>query len=268
MLGEVEGTGPVETPSIDGEDIAQIAYTSGTESSPKGAMLSHRALIAEYVSCITAGEYRESDVLLHSLPLYHCAQMHCFLMPGLYLGATNVILPGAVPGDMIAAVAEHGVTSIFSPPTVWIGLLGDPGFSAEGLASVEKAYYGASIMPVATVARTARPAARGPAVQLLRPDRAGAAGDVPAAGGQLTKPGSAGRAVLNVETRVVDDEMNDVAPGDVGEVVHRSPQLTSGYYNDPETHGRGVRAAAGSTAATSPRATRTATSRSSTARRT
>ncbi len=232
VLGEVEGAGPVETPSIEGEDIAQIAYTSGTESSPKGAMLSHRALIAEYVSCITAGEYRESDVLLHSLPLYHCAQMHCFLMPGLYLGATNVILPGAVPGDMIAAVAEHGVTSIFSPPTVWIGLLGDPGFSAEGLASVEKAYYGASIMPVATVRELLDrlPGVRlfnyygqtelGPLATCLPPEE------------QLTKPGSAGRAVLNVETRVVDDEMNDVAPGDVGEVVHRSPQLTSGYYND------------------------------------
>jgi fatty-acyl-CoA synthase len=51
---------------------------------------------------------------------------------------------------------------------------------------------------------------------------------------QLRKPGSAGRAVLNVETRVVDDQMNDVAPGTVGEIVHRSPQLLQGYFNDPE----------------------------------
>jgi fatty-acyl-CoA synthase len=233
VLDEVsEPGGTVPTPFIDGEDIAQIAYTSGTESAPKGAMLSHRALIAEYVSCIAAGEYRERDVMLHSLPLYHCAQMHCFLMPGLYLGATNVILPGAVPGEMLGAVAEHGVTSIFAPPTVWIGLLGDPGFDAERLRTLEKAYYGASIMPVATVRELLErlPGIRlfnyygqtelGPLATCLPPEE------------QLTKPGSAGRAVLNVETRVVDDAMNDVAPGDVGEVVHRSPQLTSGYYKD------------------------------------
>jgi fatty-acyl-CoA synthase len=51
---------------------------------------------------------------------------------------------------------------------------------------------------------------------------------------QLSRLGSAGRAVLNVETRVVDDAMRDVAPGEVGEIVHRSPQLLTGYFNDPE----------------------------------
>jgi len=51
---------------------------------------------------------------------------------------------------------------------------------------------------------------------------------------QLRKAGSAGKAVLNVETRIVDDLMQDVRPGDVGEIVHRSPQLLQGYFNDPE----------------------------------
>jgi fatty-acyl-CoA synthase len=51
---------------------------------------------------------------------------------------------------------------------------------------------------------------------------------------QLRKPGSCGRAVLNVETRVVDDAMNDVRPGEVGEIVHRSPHLMLGYFHDDE----------------------------------
>jgi fatty-acyl-CoA synthase len=51
---------------------------------------------------------------------------------------------------------------------------------------------------------------------------------------QLRKAGSAGRATLNVETRLVDDDMNDVKVGEIGEIVHRSPQLLSGYYNDEE----------------------------------
>jgi fatty-acyl-CoA synthase len=220
--------------AIDPADVAQIAYTSGTESAPKGAMLTHEGLIAQYVSCVVAGEYSASDVLLHALPLYHCAQMHCFLMPGLYLGTKNVIVGAATPKEMLGAVVDHGITSIFAPPTVWIGLLGDPGFDPSRLGSLEKGYYGASIMPVSTV-RTLReqlPAMRlynyygqtelGPLATSLGPDD------------QLTRPGSAGLPVVNVETRVVDDDMNDVATGEVGEVVHRSPQVMAGYYKDPE----------------------------------
>ena len=51
---------------------------------------------------------------------------------------------------------------------------------------------------------------------------------------QLRKPGSAGRPAINVETRVVDDQMNDVRVGEVGEIVHRSSQLLLGYFHDPE----------------------------------
>lgn len=51
---------------------------------------------------------------------------------------------------------------------------------------------------------------------------------------QIRKAGSAGRPVINVETRLVDDEMNDVARGEIGEIVHRSPQLMTGYFNDPK----------------------------------
>ena len=66
---------------VTAEDIVQIPSTSGTESKPKGAMLSHRALMSQYYSCIFDGQYETQDVSLHALPLFHCAQLHCFLMP-------------------------------------------------------------------------------------------------------------------------------------------------------------------------------------------
>jgi fatty-acyl-CoA synthase len=215
-------------------DVAQIAYTSGTESAPKGAMLSHEALVSQYTSCIVAGAYRPEDVVLHSLPLYHCAQLHCFLMPYLWLGARNVLLRKAGPGEMIAAVEQHGITSIFAPPTVWIALLRHPDFDPARLASLTKGYYGASIMPTEIVRELLQ---RLPGLQLwnyygqtelcplatcLQPED------------QLRRPGSAGRPVLNVETRVVDEKLRPVAPGEVGEVVHRSPQVMLGYYRNDE----------------------------------
>ncbi len=225
---------PPEPPPVAATTLAQIAYTSGTESSPKGAMLSHGSLQAQYVSCIVAGEYAPSDVIVHALPLYHCAQMHCFMMPGLALGATNVLLATPTPEAMTDAVAAHGATSLFAPPTVWIALLRHPGFDRESAGTLTKAYYGASIMPVAIIRELSErlPDLRlwnfygqtelGPLATCLAPED------------QLDRPGSAGLAVLNVQTRVVDDEMRDVAAGEVGEVVHRSPQVMLGYYRDPE----------------------------------
>ena len=64
---------------LDTGDLAQIVYTSGTESRPKGAMLTHDAVIWQYVSCIIDAEISADDVLLHALPLYHCAQLDVFL---------------------------------------------------------------------------------------------------------------------------------------------------------------------------------------------
>ena len=71
-------------------------YTSGTESRPKGVTLTSRSLITQYTSCIVDGGMDADDVEIHSLPFYHCAQLHCFFTPDVYLGATNVD-PAAVP---------------------------------------------------------------------------------------------------------------------------------------------------------------------------
>ena len=217
----------------DGDPV-QMMYTSGTESRPKGALLSSGALYAQYVSCIVDGEMTADAVSLHCLPLFHCAQLDCFLSPDLYLGVTSILHEKADPADMLAAVEEHGVTKLFCPPTVWIALLRHPDFDKRDLSSLNVGYYGASIMPTAVIEELMQrlPNMRlfnfygqtemAPVATILRPED------------QVRKLGSAGRPALNVETRVVDDNDEPVAVGEVGEVVHRSPHLISEYYNDPE----------------------------------
>ena len=73
------------------QDLAQIVYTSGTESMPKGAMLTHDAVLWQYVSCVVNAEIAEQDLALHALPLYHCAQLDVFFGPAIYIGSSNVI---------------------------------------------------------------------------------------------------------------------------------------------------------------------------------
>ncbi len=144
-----DATGPIhEESGVADSDLVQLLYTSGTTSRPKGAMLTHRALVHEYVSCIVALDIKPSDVPLHALPLYHSAQMHVFLMPGLAVGATNHLVAAPDLDDVLARVPRDGITSLFFPPTVWVGLANHPGLAEADLTSLDKAYYGASIMPV------------------------------------------------------------------------------------------------------------------------
>ena len=216
------------------DDVLQLMYTSGTESRPKGTMMTSRSLITQYVSCIVDGRYTAGDVALHALPLFHVAAQHCFLMPNLYLGGTNVVLDGPDPATVLETVERERVTSLFCPPTVWIGLLRHPDLDRRDLSSLATGYYGASIMPVEIVRELRR---RLPGMALFNfygQTEMSAVALVLSPEDQLRKPGSAGRAVINSETRIVDERDQPVGPGVEGEIVHRSPHATAGYWNDPE----------------------------------
>ncbi|MFB7716947.1 acyl-CoA synthetase [Nocardia sp. NPDC056100] len=219
---------------IGDDDPVQLMYTSGTESRPKGAIMSGRGLIAQYVSAIVDGRMSADDIEVHALPLYHCAQLHCFLTPDIYLGATSILLPGPDPATILRTVETERATKLFCPPTVWLSLLRHPDFDSYDLSSLRKGYYGASIMPVEVLHELAE---RLPGVGLANfygQTELAPLATVLAPEDQLTKPGSAGRPALNVETRVVDDDGVPVGVGVIGEIVHRSPQAMLGYWNDPE----------------------------------
>ncbi|MGN6129620.1 MAG: AMP-binding protein, partial [Nocardioidaceae bacterium] len=115
-----------------------------------------------------------------------------------------------------------------------IGLLRSPAFDTADLSSLRKGYYGASAMPVEVLKEIQQrlpdvalwnfygQTEMSPLATILGPEE------------QLAYAGSAGRAALNVETRIVDDLDQPVASGTVGEIVHRSPHATLGYYKNDE----------------------------------
>ncbi|NYI68310.1 fatty acyl-CoA synthetase [Spelaeicoccus albus] len=217
---------------VSDTDVAQLLYTSGTTAAPKGAVMTHRALVHHYVSSIVALDFTEHDEVLHALPLYHSAQMHVFLMPNLAMGATNHIIPAPTPDAILGAIAEHHIDSFFAAPTVWVALANSSGL--ERLASLRKAYYGASIMPVTVLRRLQEQfpdigfyncfgqSEMGPLCTVLRPED------------HADRPGSAGKPILFVSLRLVGPDGADVAPGEPGEVLYRSPQLCEGYWDKPD----------------------------------
>ena len=233
LLQKHEGVQLVEVDLYD-EDLAQVLYTSGTESAPKGVMLSHKSIISEYVSCVIDGKMSEDDLLVHALPFYHSAQLHVFLGPSIYLGASGIILDQASPTIIMESIEKHEATQLFAPPTVWIGMLRHPDFDSYNLTTLKKCYYGAAIMPKEILKELAErlPNAKfwnfygqtevAPLATALQPED------------QLRKLGSAGKPTLHVETKIVDDLDVEVARGEIGEIVHRTPHAMLGYLNDSE----------------------------------
>ncbi|WP_236687081.1 fatty acyl-CoA synthetase [Ornithinibacillus californiensis] len=219
---------------LSDDDLAHVLYTSGTESRPKGVMLTHKSIINEYVSCIVDGNMAEGDVLIHALPMYHSAQLHCFLGPSIYLGSSGIILDGASPEVILSTIEKEGATQLFCPPTVWIALLRHPEFDSRDLSTLEKCYYGAAIMPreILKELSVRLPNARfwnfygqtevAPLATSLQPED------------QLRKLGSAGKPSLNMQTRIVDENDQEVPRGEIGEIVHRTPHAMKGYLHDPE----------------------------------
>ena len=225
-------TAPPDVEIAD-DQLLRLMYTSGTESRPKGVMHSSRSLVSNYVSTIVAGSMSEADVEVHSMPLYHCAQLDNFLATDIYLGATSIIVSRPEPETILRSIEKHRATNFFAPPTVWIGLLRSPVIDEVDLSSLRKGYYGASAMPTEVLLELR---ARLPDLQLWnfygQTEMAPLASALGPAE-QADHAGAAGRPAINVETTILDDTDTPVPVGTTGEIAHRGPHLMLGYLDDP-----------------------------------
>ena len=216
------------------EDPVQMTYTSGTETLPKGVIISNQALMAQYMGAIIDGQYDEDDISVNALPIYHCAQRDVFMNPIFWVGGTNILIAPDI-SLILKNIADYKATLFFAPPTVWIGMLRHPDFNKYDLSSLKKCYYGASIMPVEVLKELIQ---RLPGTRIynyygqteLAPYHT-----ILKAKDALKKLGSAGMGGLNMETRLEDDNYKPIDKrGIPGEICGKGPHALTMYFKDPE----------------------------------
>lgn len=223
---------PVDIPN---DSPALIMYTSGTTGRPKGAVLTHTNLTGQTMTGLyTNGADINSDVGFVGVPFFHIAGIGNMLT-GLLLGTPTVIYPlGAFePGQLLDVLAEEKVTGLFLVPAQWQAVCAEQRARPRDL-KLRVMSWGAAPAPDALLREMS---ATFPGTQIL------------AAFGQtemspvtcmlpgedaIRKRGSVGKVIPTVAARVVDENMNDVPTGEVGEIVYRAPTLMSGYWNNPE----------------------------------
>lgn len=223
---------PVDIPN---DSPALIMYTSGTTGRPKGAVLTHANLTGQAMTALyTSGANINSDVGFVGVPLFHIAGIGNMLT-GLLLGLPTVIYPlGAFdPGQLLDVLEAEKVTGIFLVPAQRQAVCTEQQARPRDLR-LRVLSWGAAPAPDALLRQMS---ATFPETQIL------------AAFGQtemspvtcmllgedaIAKRGSVGRVIPTVAARVVDQNMNDVPVGEVGEIVYRAPTLMSCYWNNPE----------------------------------
>jgi long-chain acyl-CoA synthetase len=232
-LDSLAGADTVEESGRGGEDLAVLIYTSGTSGRPKGAMLSHRALLANLDQCaaITPPVVAEDDVVLLVLPLFHIYGLN----PGLGMvakaGATGVLAERFDPVDTLAEVRRRQVTNLVGAPPMYVAwsMIDD---LSDAFATVRLLVSGASPLPAAALSsildRTGQHVFEGYGLTETAPVL------TTTLMSEVAKPGSIGRPVPGVELRLVDESGGEVEDDDPGEVVVRGPNVFSGYWPSGE----------------------------------
>ncbi|CAJ1494409.1 fatty-acid--CoA ligase FadD5 [[Mycobacterium] kokjensenii] len=216
------------------DTAALIMYTSGTTGSPKGAILSYSNMTAQSLTCIQALQIRTDSVYFCAAPMFHIAGLGS-IAPNLMLGTKTVIHPlGAFNAtETLDAWERERATSVFLVPAQWQIICADPTVRTRDLA-LEVISWGAAPASDTVLRAMAETFPDALNVAVFGQTEMSPITCVLQGADAIRKLGSVGKVIPTISARVVDDEMNDVAPGEIGEIVYRGPTMMAGYWNKPE----------------------------------
>ena len=232
----VDSGGPGEPVDVPEDTPALIMYTSGTTGRPKGAVLSHQNLLSECVVLIRAYELCSDDeVNLVASPMFHIGAIGS-IAPLMLIGGTMVVLPSVAfdAGHVLDLLEQERVTSAFLVPTQWQALCEEPDIDKRDLAHLRTTSWGAAPATDKLLRRMGEAFPDALNVAVFGQTEMSPITCVLEGKDALRKLGSVGKPVSTVAIRIVDDEMNDVEQGEVGEVVYQGTGLMEGYWDNPE----------------------------------
>jgi fatty-acyl-CoA synthase len=226
-------------PAVSPDDMFGIYYTGGTTGRPKGVVHTHRTFSAALFSELLELGLGEADVFAHCAPLTHASGG--FVLPVWMRGGTNVVMGGFDPSKLLASIAKERVTATLLVPTMIYVLLDDPATTTADTSSLQTIVYGAAPMGTERLVEGlerfgpvfaqlyGQTEAPNQLTTLRKDDHAEAIRT-----GDLTPLSSCGRPVAIAEVALLDDDLNEVAPGAEGEICAKGPHVMTGYWNRPE----------------------------------
>jgi len=240
-FGEMETLAPAApAPSAPEDEVAVLLYTGGTTGLPKGAMLTHRNIVANTIQfarwyAFAAGE----ETSLCAIPMYHSGGMSGVMNVPLSAGATLVVFGRFHAPSVAAAVGRYRATRLFGVPTMFIALLNDEAGRRADYSSLRACRTNAAPLP--------------PSVKAQFDDLVGREVLVEGYGLTETSPlthanpidrakaGSIGVPLPDTDARIVDlDTGADVDPGAAGELLIRGPQVMRGYWRRPDASAQAI----------------------------
>jgi long-chain acyl-CoA synthetase len=231
--------GPYRPVPVKTEDVAWLGYTSGTTGQPKGAILTHLGATHVAAAVVDRFGYREDDVVLCALPLFHSYALNSCMIQVMMAGASQVILERFTTDGVLQAIQDHRITLFPGVPTMFNYLVNVPDRARYDLRSLRICQSAGAVLPAKLMHDFERlfgvPLVDGYGITeahsfVTLNDPTGKRPD-----------GSCGKALEGVQVRIVDPEDRDVPAGERGELVYRGPNLPAGYVNRPEATAEALR---------------------------
>jgi len=226
---------PLRPVNLAFEDVALLQYTGGTTGVAKGAMLTHRNIVANLLQARAWFIHLESahETIITALPLYHIFALTANCLTFLYLGGTNILItdPRDMPG-FVKELGKHRFTSITGVNTLFNSLLNTEGFAALDFSTLKMALAGGMAVQRAVAERWKQVTG----VTLL--EAYGLTETSPAACINPTSledyNGYIGLPIPSTDACIMDEDGNQLAAGEIGELCIRGPQVMKGYWQRPE----------------------------------
>lgn len=209
-----------------------IMYTAGTTGKPKGAVLLQASAFFNALNLNIALDFSEKDRNLLTLPMFHIGGIGLFTLPMLYKGGTIVIQKTFDPLVSLNQFQNEKITLFFGVPAMFLAMIQHPEFNPEKFKSARVVMCGGAPLPTSlvlqykslgiTLTQGFGMSEAGPSIATLYNENA------------IKKAGSVGRPVFHMDARIVDEVSTPLAPGQVGELVIKGPNLLKEYWNRPD----------------------------------